>query len=447
MGIEKSKRMKILSGIVAVCLVGSLASTAFAAWSVTGEIVNQLTTLVVRGAIEEEYVQNQTITTNQVVGKKVWVKNTGTADAIVRAKVSYGFDDGTEIKDSDIAFTYNNADWTYDNTDGYYYYKAVLKPGDKSTDMFDSFTLDKELGNEVAGKSGHIVVDAEFVQAANDGPSYWNKTYENLGVSYVTAQVPDTTTAVSFVSSSAGFIFSDANGLFTNFYNLVPGDTRSQKITVSNTSSNTVRIYLRADVADYGEMDAKTKQLVDELMKKYTTITITDSKGNVWYTGKVWGNLDVAKMATASQTGTGTSGTKLASASIVPILAPFAQVANAEEQPSTTMYYDMPIGTFSPNTSETFNVSLYYDKGMTDSYSSLLGKVKWIFTAEGVETENTTSTTVPAKTGLDSFVQDPVILASGISSICFLVALAIAERKKKQEIRDTKQKEETREKQ
>ena len=54
-------------------------------------------------------------------------------------------------------------DW-YEGEDGYYYYNTVLKP-DKEITISQEFEIDKELGNEFAGKTLEINIVVEVLQA------------------------------------------------------------------------------------------------------------------------------------------------------------------------------------------------------------------------------------------------------------------------------------------
>ncbi len=66
---------------------------------------------------------------------------------------------------------------------------------------------------------------------------------------------------VRYEGQAAKFVFlpgdvnSDTNLFGESFANVLPGDTLVQKITVKNTSSEKVRIYMRAEAVDAAEKD------------------------------------------------------------------------------------------------------------------------------------------------------------------------------------------------
>lgn len=69
---------------------------SFASWKSQGDTINKITIASVKGCIEEEYEQNQVVFPNGTVEKVVKVKNTGTADAMIRVKVEKVWGDGRD---------------------------------------------------------------------------------------------------------------------------------------------------------------------------------------------------------------------------------------------------------------------------------------------------------------------------------------------------------------
>ena len=116
-----TKHVKSLSFAIIACALVAILNISFtlAAWTTEKTTYNKVTANTVQGEIKEIYEQGQTIVPNVDIEKNVWVKNTGSADAFVRASIKYQFDDGTPLDEEDISFTLNTADW-YDGGDGYY---------------------------------------------------------------------------------------------------------------------------------------------------------------------------------------------------------------------------------------------------------------------------------------------------------------------------------------
>lgn len=90
------KQVKIGLGAAALALAAALcAGGTLAGWRTSSTVTNHISTATVQGIVEEKYEQGQTITPGQTVEKCVWVKNTGTASSLVRAKVVIDWDDET----------------------------------------------------------------------------------------------------------------------------------------------------------------------------------------------------------------------------------------------------------------------------------------------------------------------------------------------------------------
>lgn len=125
------KQVKIGLGAAALALAAALcAGGTLAGWRTSSTVTNHISTATVQGIVEEKYEQGQTITPGQTVEKCVWVKNTGTASSLVRAKVVIDWDDETaaDMDATDCVFpAYNTADWTQ-GEDGYWYYNDIVEP-------------------------------------------------------------------------------------------------------------------------------------------------------------------------------------------------------------------------------------------------------------------------------------------------------------------------------
>lgn len=123
------KQVKIGLGAAALALAAALcAGGTLAGWRTSSTVTNHISTATVQGIVEEKYEQGQTITPGQTVEKCVWVKNTGTASSLVRAKVVIDWDDETaaDMDATDCVFpAYNTADWTQ-GEDGYWYYNDIV---------------------------------------------------------------------------------------------------------------------------------------------------------------------------------------------------------------------------------------------------------------------------------------------------------------------------------
>lgn len=356
---------RVLFSLVTIILIMVFlfsSGMTLASWRTEDSTVNSITMGSVSGHIIEEYNQGQTVSPSATVTKKVQVENTGTMDVIVRVKIEKAWGD---YRDSDgklkvnptlstdnILITYNTNKWLY-RDDGYFYFKDVLKPGEITPTLFDSFTVDGETTcGEYKNKTADIIVTAELVQAAYHGLSYWGMSFLDLGTKYIqTTEIPIVTT-VKFNNPTLGFSFDVNNGdLFANFKNLVPGDSRSQVITVTNNWNKETEIFLNADYIEQSKADEKTYKLVEKLLRESTIITVSDSQGNVIYSGYVYGNYDVESVG------------------------------------DNSMKYPISLGKFKAGQTKNLYVSLSLSKDMDNEYKNLLGLIKWVFSAEGSESD------------------------------------------------------------
>lgn len=336
---------------------------SFASWKSQGDTINKITIASVKGCIEEEYEQNQVVFPNGTVEKVVKVKNTGTADAMIRVKVEKVWGDGRdengkliinpELDTDNIIINYNTEKWVYNAEDGYYYYMQVLKPGDTTSSLFDSFTVN---GNKTDGryknKHADIVVSMEMVQAAGGGLSYWGTSFEKLGIVYKQQVQTDIITTVDFTNPKEGFSFAVNDGdLFANFKNLVPGESRSQVVEITNKWDKDTEIFLWAEYIEQSQATDKTRELINKLLHENAVIVITDDNGTIIYKGAVWGNPDIDSKGTDS------------------------------------MKYPISLGLFAENQTKKLNISLYLDSQTDNEYMELTGLIKWVLSAEGTDTQ------------------------------------------------------------
>lgn len=107
------------------------------------------------------------------VTKIVEVKNTGTGAAFVRLYVEKNVYDANQkpMKSEPVSLNFNDTDWTYSESEGYYYYNRPLEPGKTTEPLFTTVTFDPLMGNEYQNAAAHVKVIAYAVQSANNGDS------------------------------------------------------------------------------------------------------------------------------------------------------------------------------------------------------------------------------------------------------------------------------------
>lgn len=401
------KKSAVYSALCAalLCIFLLLSGMTYASWRAQGETVNSVSMASVKGQIIEEFEQDQVVYPNGTVDKVVQVKNTGTVDALPRVKVETAWGDGRdengrlivnpELSTENIEITYNTEQWIYRAEDGWFYYSRVLKPGETTEPLLESFRVSEETGGAYRNKQADIVVSMEMVQAAGGGPAYWNTSFEELGIVYAQSGQTELVTTVDFRSPEQGFSF-DVNGgdLFANFKNLVPGESRSQAVEVTNRWNDETELFLWAKLTDQPQATEETKELIDRLLREYAKIVVTDEAGTVLYDGAVWGDPELDSHGTDS------------------------------------MKYPRSLGSFAAGQTKKLCVSLYLDPQTDNEYRELLGYITWVFSAEGDDSGGT-DYPEPPKTG-DSFSVVVFAVLALLSLILFAAALLGLRRSKKQ---------------
>ncbi len=371
-----------------------LAAAVAAGWQTAGHAVNILTTPGFRTVITEEYDPPERVFPSEQITKKVYVKNTGSQDAVVRIRLEKQFgvlgEDGVfreeESLDPGLIRIHFDDTGTWIFNGGYYYYTDVLKPGQTTREpLMKSFTLEQTMSNLYQGYAGRIEVFMESVQAESNGVEIWGLTAKDLGIAYE-KMVKDSMTEVVFDSPENGFIFQAENtDLFASFKNLMPGCMRTQTIRIRNQSNQPVRIRLRAENAEQDTMNQEQKELVGKLLTEYAQVEITE-EGNALYKGSVDGNL---------------SGKK------------------GEEGMGSWIL----LGKYAPGEEKDLTVSLSVSPEMDNSFSKLLGKVKWVFQAEDTYSDYP-YTGDSSKTGIwMAFMM--------VCAVCIAVSLFIFRRRRK----------------
>lgn len=414
------KKQTILCLALAAVFAFSTVGTTLAAWNAVNTSDHVVSTAAVTGKIIEKYDGAEGIYPGNTTEKVVNVQNTGSADSVVRVKVEKSWgetrdEDGNlqvndKLSTDNLLIDYNTEYWIYDENDGYFYYKGVLAPGETTVEpLFKEFTVDKTTGSEYSGMTADIIVKMECVQAAYHGLSVWNKTFADLDVTYQDAEKPSMITKVSFDNPTDGFSFTPTDAatytvavqdLFYNFKNLLPGETVSQTIEITNNYSEAAEIFLCANNIAQSLSPDKV-ELVNKLLREYATIVVTDSTGTVIYNGPVWGNLD-------------TEGTN-----------------------PDTMFDNISLGKFTAGEMKGLNVQLQIDPDMGNEYAGLLGLVRWVWSANGIEepfTPTPTPTPTPPKTGDNNSL---VIFASMMAaSGAALVIILVTGKKKKKAVQE-----------
>lgn len=391
-----AKRVKKIGiGVVALALVAAVnVGMTFAAWTTEAMTYNKVTAMAVSGEIKEIYEQGQTIVPNTDIEKRVWIKNTGSTDTLVRAEILYQFDDGSPLDPEDISFTLNTNDWKY--MDGYYYYKHVLHPNEETEPLFESFKLSGDLKNSDVDRTGKVIINTDFVQAENDGVKYWGTTLEEMGIHNYVPQYPEHKLMhVNFMGRTKGVQMIDGYDMFYNFKGLVPGESRGQDIEVSNEAEEPVYISLRAEVAGYDStMSEDQRKLVDEMLRKYINITITDDEGQLFYKGPIWGALD-----------------------------------KPGENRLESMRWDHDLGYFASGERKNLHIAMTFSQDMPQYADDLIGYVNWVFKVTALDDAEFFSP--EPETGIRSLLSTAAPITAAISVISIVLLVIVIKKRPK----------------
>ena len=116
-----------------------------------------------------------TVYPGEALAKDPTVENKGANPCFVRIKVT-GLDSlkNAGLSEQDIALrNVDTAHWTYNEEDGYYYYKGILAAGQKVEDLFTHIVMPTDLNNETVKDTPYnVVVKAEAVQAQGARASF-----------------------------------------------------------------------------------------------------------------------------------------------------------------------------------------------------------------------------------------------------------------------------------
>lgn len=174
------KRKLLIVSVLAI-LVAVTAAGTLAYFTDTGTAHNVITTGNVKielkewadEACEQPFQDKTGVMPGTKVTKIVEVKNTGTGAAFLRLYVEksvYGADQ-KPMKSDPVSLNFDNRNWTYSESEGYFYYNRPLEPGKTTEPLFTTVTFDPLMGNEYQNASAHVKVIAYAVQSANNGDS------------------------------------------------------------------------------------------------------------------------------------------------------------------------------------------------------------------------------------------------------------------------------------
>ena len=175
----KKKRIFILA-VMLICL--ALAATGTLAYFNADDQVHNVITSgnIAIDLIEQKQLEDGSLVpyTNPVdvmpgtdVSKIVTVQNTGVGDAWIRVSVdsTVTFQTPTDAapQDGDVVLNFDTENWVL--KDDYYYYTKPVAANGVTAPLFTTVSFSPKMGNIYQGSKLDIVIQAQGVQAANNG--------------------------------------------------------------------------------------------------------------------------------------------------------------------------------------------------------------------------------------------------------------------------------------
>ncbi|MDO4567455.1 MAG: SipW-dependent-type signal peptide-containing protein [Clostridia bacterium] len=178
------KRKILLVSALALCLALVTAGT-IAFYTAEDDAQNRITAgnlsielIELTDAVDEEgepvpFEDVSGVMPGASVSKIPKVVNTGANSAYVRVSIELGITlaEGVtgEVDTTLIQLDINEQYWT--ERDGWYYYMAVLQPGEATEPLFTEVTFAWEMGDMYQNSTAEVLLNAHATQAANNGSS------------------------------------------------------------------------------------------------------------------------------------------------------------------------------------------------------------------------------------------------------------------------------------
>lgn len=151
--LKISRRNKLLlqfDVLLGLLLCTVLITTALAIPIASSATKNQFTVGNNYSEIAEEYEPPAVLEADKSYTKKVAVSNCNDSRATNKTVPCYVrlF---AEVEDPDVAsrleIDFNSSDWTNKQSDGYYYYKKVLNPGETTSPLFTTLSAKEDISD------------------------------------------------------------------------------------------------------------------------------------------------------------------------------------------------------------------------------------------------------------------------------------------------------------
>ena len=169
--VKNNTRKKCIFIIAIVIIALGIASGVYAYLTYKMSIKNMVSLGYNKISLNEIYEPPLNMEKGTSFVKEPYVTNIGNVDCYVRIKSVVSDSRASQY----LTINYNTEDFTYNDADGYWYYKNVLKPGEKSKSLFTRVSIADD-ADDIVLEGFDIYVYAESVQSESGKSSeeMWN---------------------------------------------------------------------------------------------------------------------------------------------------------------------------------------------------------------------------------------------------------------------------------
>lgn len=384
------------AGVLGILLIFLGISGAYAVFSDSVTVKNHIATGDINISLKEYQKKNGKeifyrnpieILPGDFISKIPRITNQG-MPCWIRTKIS--FQNNLEMKDGFGEKNIEGISRDWKKKGEYYYYTKPLKKGE-SVDFFTGVSVPFFWTEDYSGQKLRIGIQADAIQAANFHPDFqemspWGNQivekciHETNGKT--DCKLEDVELSVKFHGDAQKLLAVPAD-FFRNFGAILPGDTKKDEISISNTDKNAVEIFFRTEIQN------QTKEQKELLEKLALTVSMNGKK---FYTGNL---------------------------------------------KSSSLERSVLLGKFEPQTEGKLTFSITAPPNLKNSYALRDASVNWIFTVnkkDGVFTDSPLSpdgsenkrysaeNSTPVKTGDNTpvFIMIVLLIFSSILGIAYL---------------------------
>lgn len=384
------------AGVLGILLIFLGISGAYAVFSDSVTVKNHIATGDINISLKEYQKKNGKeifyrnpieVLPGDFISKIPRITNQG-MPCWIRTKIS--FQNNLEMKDGFGEKNIEGISRDWKKKGEYYYYTKPLKKGE-SVDFFTGVSVPFFWTEDYSGQKLRIGIQADAIQAANFHPDFqemspWGNQivekciHETNGKT--DCKLEDVELSVKFHGDAQKLLAVPAD-FFRNFGAILPGDTKKNEISISNTDKNAVEIFFRTEIQN------QTKEQKELLEKLALTVSMNGKK---FYTGNL---------------------------------------------KSSSLERSVLLGKFEPQTEGKLTFSITAPPNLKNSYALRDASVNWIFTVnkkDGVFTDSPLSpdgsenkrysaeNSTPVKTGDNTpvFIMIVLLIFSSILGIAYL---------------------------